>query len=233
MERAELEQAIRDAGLGVLAQRKTKGAALPPALPRELSDYACALAARPFPQLTAKKDLAALLRVLVLPSLFLGLAWDREAPPRVIVDLGSGNGFPGVCAAAWWPGAEVHLVERRARKAEALAELSRGTFPNRIRVHDRDVRELAHGAQSLRGCADLITVRAVGLLAETSAWAAPLLRPGGLIVHWKSAPLGESERQAGWEFAARSGWSAPRCIETTVGRQLVCFQSAARSQRSA
>src|SRR5688572_18608165 len=49
---------------------------------------------------------------------------------KVWVDFGSGGGFPGVvlaCALAETPGANIHLVERNAKKAAFLREAVRVT----------------------------------------------------------------------------------------------------------
>src|SRR6266550_6550361 len=49
---------------------------------------------------------------------------------KIWVDFGSGGGFPGVvlaCALAGTPGANVHLVERNAKKAAFLREAVRVT----------------------------------------------------------------------------------------------------------
>src|SRR6202048_2268167 len=77
---------------------------------------------------------------LVAPSTLPNL-WTRHisdslqlltiAPSaKAWADLGSGGGFPGVvlaCALAETPGANVHLIERNAKKAPFLAEALRVT----------------------------------------------------------------------------------------------------------
>src|SRR6187397_1663209 len=55
---------------------------------------------------------------------------DLAPTAKIWVDLGSGGGFPGVvlaCALAETPGANVHLVERNAKKAAFLREALRVT----------------------------------------------------------------------------------------------------------
>ena len=55
---------------------------------------------------------------------------DLAPTAKIWVDLGSGGGFPGVvlaCALAETPGANVHLVERNAKKAAFLREAVRIT----------------------------------------------------------------------------------------------------------
>ena len=57
-------------------------------------------------------------------------ALDLAPTAKIWVDLGSGGGFPGVvlaCALAETPGANVHLVERNAKKAAFLREAVRIT----------------------------------------------------------------------------------------------------------
>src|SRR3979490_73779 len=77
---------------------------------------------------------------LVAPSTLPNL-WTRHisdslqllsiAPAaKTWVDLGSGGGFPGVvlaCALAEMPGANIHLIERNAKKAAFLREAIRVT----------------------------------------------------------------------------------------------------------
>src|SRR3979411_1371611 len=77
---------------------------------------------------------------LVAPSTLPNL-WTRHisdslqllaiAPSaKIWADLGSGGGFPGVvlaCAMAEIPGANVHLIERNAKKAAFLREALRVT----------------------------------------------------------------------------------------------------------
>ncbi|MDU0957956.1 MAG: RsmG family class I SAM-dependent methyltransferase, partial [Bradyrhizobium sp.] len=55
---------------------------------------------------------------------------DLVPDAKIWVDLGSGGGFPGVvlaCALAERPGAQVHLVERIAKKTDFLREAIRVT----------------------------------------------------------------------------------------------------------
>src|SRR5690348_10506396 len=55
---------------------------------------------------------------------------DHAPTAKIWLDLGSGGGFPGLvlaCALAETPGANVHLVERNAKKAAFLREVVRVT----------------------------------------------------------------------------------------------------------
>lgn len=152
----------------------------------------------------------AMLGVLLVPSLPLARAFEDRRPPRRVVDVGSGNGFPGVVAAALWPGARVWLVERRERKAEALAAAAAG-WPA-LEVLACDAREVPARRPDLVGRADLVTFRAVGPLEGCNRLARPLLAPGGRVVHWKPVRLAVAERREGARTAMAAGWHERRDV---------------------
>lgn len=68
------------------------------------------------------------------------LKFIRETP-TVLVDIGSGAGFPGLVLALAGAG-EVHLVESDIRKATFLREVSRETSAPVV-IHDRRVEDCA------------------------------------------------------------------------------------------
>lgn len=150
--------------------------------------------------LSAARTVDDVLRILLAPSLPLRTAWGERRPPRRVMDVGSGNGFPGVVAAALWPKAQVLLVERRERKAEALATAASG-WPA-LQVLGMDARDIPARMPGLRAAADLITFRAVGPLAECNRIAGRLLAARGRVVHWKPMDLSEAERGAGASAAS-------------------------------
>jgi len=154
--------------------------------------------------LTAARTPEALLEVLVLPSLLLAGAWEGP-PPRRVVDVGSGNGFPGVVACALWPTSRVMLVERRLGKAEAIREALVAAAVTNAEVVALDAREIPRRRPDLLRSADLVTFRAVGPLAECNRLAAPLLAPGGRVLHWKARDLGQAERADGDRGAVALG----------------------------
>jgi 16S rRNA (guanine527-N7)-methyltransferase len=158
--------------------------------------------------LTSARTLADAVAYLALSALAVTRAWDGPPPtPGVVVDLGTGNGLPGVAAALAWPEARVLLVERRAKKARAVdACLARVGIVNAETVAC-DGRELSREKPQVVGAVDLVTVRAVGRLDEAATMAAPWLAPGGRIAHWKGAGLDAPEREAGDRAAGRAGLS--------------------------
>jgi len=89
--------------------------------------------------------------------------------PRVIVDLGSGAGFPGLVLAILGAG-DLHLVESDRRKAVFLREVVRETGCG-AQVHAARIEELAPFP------ADVVTARACAPLAELLDYAYKF--PGG------------------------------------------------------
>ena len=82
---------------------------------------------------------------------------------RVIVDLGSGAGFPGLVLALLGAG-DLHLIESDRRKAEFLREAARQAGCS-VRIHNLRIEDLPPLA------ADVITARACAPLAELLSYA--------------------------------------------------------------
>lgn len=96
------------------------------------------------------------------------------APParrRVIVDLGSGAGFPGLVLSILGAG-ELHLIEADRRKAAFLREAARQTGCD-ARVHNQRIEAMTPIA------ADVVTARACAPLTGLLAYAAPFLAAAG------------------------------------------------------
>lgn len=87
---------------------------------------------------------------------------------RVVVDLGSGAGFPGLVLAILGAGA-VHLVEADAKKATFLREVARETG-TAVTVHHQRIEALPSFP------ADVVTARALAPLPRLLPLAAPFLR---------------------------------------------------------
>ena len=131
--------------------------------------------------LTAVRDAEQAVVLHVLDSLAVALA---ELPCERALDLGSGNGFPGVAVAAMRPGAEVFLMERTAKKARALQELLASAGLDNAHVLHLDAAQAPAVRPELRSSFDLVTVRAVGAPAVVARLAEPLTSRGGHLVLW-------------------------------------------------
>ena len=108
----------------------------------------------------------------------------------VVVDVGSGGGFPGLVIAAVAPEVEVHLVEARRKRAGLLTEMAEALGLARVTAHGERAEEAGRGA--LRERADLVIARAVAPLPVLLEYTAPLAATGGTIVAVKGS-RGEAE----------------------------------------
>lgn len=178
--------------------------------------------------LTGIRDRTEALALHVADSLHV---WAVAAlPPRIAIDIGSGNGFPGVAVACLWPEARVVLVERTGKKAAAIRRCLDDVGLERVETLAADAAQLPALHRELRGAADLVVSRATASLAKVTELAAPLLRRDrALVVQWKAAQVDPTEREDGVR-AARNAGLQPREDHVYVlpgdearARRLVCF----------
>lgn len=97
-----------------------------------------------------------------------------------LVDLGSGGGVPGLVLAAARPDLEVVLVDAMAKRCDLLRDAVATLGLVRARVVHGRAEVIGRG--ELRGTASAVVARSFGAPAVTAECAAPLLRPGGLLV---------------------------------------------------
>lgn len=115
---------------------------------------------------------------------------------RVLIDLGSGAGFPGlVLAVLGVP--EVHLVESDSRKCAFLRETARllGVV---VQVHNQRIEEIPPMA------ADVVTARALASLADLLDLAERFLAPHSICVFLKGRGVDEelTEARERWNMTA-------------------------------
>lgn len=96
----------------------------------------------------------------------------------MVVDVGSGAGFPGLVLALLRPDLEVVLVECRRRKASFLSDAVRRTGVDRVRVLNERVESVADAPA---GMAALVVARALRLQDFLPA-AARLVSSHGMVV---------------------------------------------------
>lgn len=110
----------------------------------------------------------------------------------LIVDLGSGAGFPGLVLAIMTP-ARVHLVESNSRKCAFLREAARIT-ETAVTIHNTRIENI--DIQN----ADIITARACASLEKLLSFARPLLSNTGfgIFLKGKSAEIEVTEARKAW-----------------------------------
>ena len=125
--------------------------------------------------------------------------------PAVLVDLGSGAGFPGLVLALLARGAiqplAVHLIEADRRKAAFLAEVCRATgLARAVTVHAERIETLRPDRVPP---AQIVTARALASLPDLLDLAAPLLASDGIALFLKGAKLGDELTQAAKHWTMR------------------------------
>jgi 16S rRNA (guanine527-N7)-methyltransferase len=131
-----------------------------------------------------------------------GLALDELRTASSVADLGSGAGLPGLALAAALPDATVTCVESAGRKAAFIEATAEAMGLANAPVRPIRVEEWSEGS------CDVVCARALAPLAVLVEYAAPILRPGGMLVAWKGE-VSEDEAAAG-AVAAELVGLAPR-----------------------
>lgn len=156
--------------------------------------------------LTAVRDRAAAVVLHVLD----GLAFAATGlHPRHVLDLGSGNGFPGVAIAALHPGASVVLMDRTGKKVRAIGGCLVTAGLHGIETLHLDAAQAPALRRDLRHAFDVVVARAVGRPAEVAALAEPLLRPGGHLVLWLEADAPCPQRLGKLSLERRHAYALP------------------------
>ncbi|HEX8053066.1 MAG TPA: 16S rRNA (guanine(527)-N(7))-methyltransferase RsmG [Thermoleophilaceae bacterium] len=131
-----------------------------------------------------------------------GLAVPALRSAHTIADLGAGAGFPGLVLATVLAHARVDLIESASRKTAVIDRLAAAGGLQNARAVTARAEDWA--AAEGREAYDTVTARAVAPLAVLVEYAAPLLRPGGVLVAWKGAREDQGEA-AGAAAAALVG----------------------------
>ncbi len=112
-----------------------------------------------------------------------------------LLDLGSGNGYPGLAILIARPGLEGVLAEASARRADFLREVC-AALRVRAVVLERQVQRAAD-VEAL-GPFDAICARAVGGWDRILPRLVPVLTADGRLLLWAGTEAGGIARRAGW-----------------------------------
>lgn len=123
----------------------------------------------------------------------------------LVLDLGSGGGYPGLPLALARPELRWVLADARRKKAEFLAAAAALVGPWVTARHLRG-DTAAHAAPDLAGQCRVVVNRAMGPADAVLPQAAPLLAEGGLLVIWKGPAFLGSERDRAAGVAPRYGF---------------------------
>ena len=159
-------------------------------------------------RLTGQRSLASLVRAHAIDSL---AAAPHVTSAGLVIDVGSGAGFPGIVLACLRPDLEIALIESRRRRASFLREAIRAVPLPAARALEMRAEEAATDPD-LAGRAAVAISRALRLDVFL-ALAAPLLAPRGTAIAMQTprtagqAPVLAGEH--GFRLAARHEYALP------------------------
>lgn len=139
--------------------------------------------------LTALRDAASIRTKHFLDSFSCVLAWGK-APPRRLIDVGTGAGFPGLPLKILYPAMKLTLVESVGKKAMFCEHV--------VRLLGLEGVDVIKGRAEDVGCMpehreryDLAVARAVASLPVLCEYLLPLVRIGGtaLAMKGESGPV--------------------------------------------
>ncbi|QDV08025.1 Ribosomal RNA small subunit methyltransferase G [Planctomycetes bacterium Poly30] len=169
--------------------------------------------------LTAVRERDAAVRLHALDSVALACLEPEGGParpPGLALDLGTGNGFPGVAIACLYPDVRVVLMDRRLKKLHAIqrALAAAGFEPEQFEIAHMDAAAARN--EGYRARFDLITTRAVGPPEAVGKLAKPLLAPGGRFVAWMSDETEAlAKLKCGLELAGSAEYALPAPADRT------------------
>jgi 16S rRNA (guanine527-N7)-methyltransferase len=127
---------------------------------------------------------------------FEGAAMIEPDAKGVYIDIGSGNGYPGLALAAARPGLQLVLAEASVRKAEFLRAVVRNAPFSGASVLEVQVQRSSdlEDIESVQ----LITSRAMGGWAKILPRLRDRLAPGGDMLVWAGPEVEEIALRAVW-----------------------------------
>jgi 16S rRNA (guanine527-N7)-methyltransferase len=145
----------------------------------------------------------------------------------LVVDLGSGAGFPGIVLGCIRPDLELCLIEPRRRRTSFLREAIRSIPLPRARALEMRGEEAAHDP-ALANRAALVTARAirVDVLLEL---AAPLLASDGELVAMQTPRAAALAERAAGRHGLRLARRHDYILPAGAARTLFVFARASRS----
>jgi len=140
--------------------------------------------------LISKNDEKYLYEKHIFDSLGIKLFFEKYGiKPEKLLDIGCGGGFPCLPIAIEYPELNVFGIDsigKKIKSAETIKE--KLGLKNLTLICDR--------VENISGPFDIIVSRAVANMSKISAYALPLLKPGGYFLAYKSRKAKEESKEA-------------------------------------
>jgi len=149
----------------------------------------------------------------------------------LLIDLGSGAGFPGIPLRIALPDLRVMLVESSRKKTSFLSHIVRTLALEDVTVVRERIEALI-GEKALAGSFDTVLSRAAFKLPQLIRMASFFLKEGGILIAMKGADLAEEMAEAEAVLAV-AGMTLAACREvhlpeTDSSRKIVTYQRVSR-----
>jgi 16S rRNA (guanine527-N7)-methyltransferase len=163
--------------------------------------------------LTAIRDSEGIRTKHFLDSFSCVLAWT-DSPPKTLVDVGSGAGFPGIPLKILYPRLKLTLVESVAKKANFCQHIVETLRLDDVRVIQTRAEKLGQNPKH-RENYDWAVARAVAKLPVLSEYLLPLVKVGGTMLAQKGE-RGLAETQEAENALKILGGSLRQVIPVTL-----------------
>lgn len=145
--------------------------------------------------LTAITEPEEVLRKHIIDCLFAArTAGELSKEGSMLLDVGSGAGFPSLPLAAVLPGVTVNAMDATAKKCVYMNETASLAGIENFKAFNARAEEAARG--EMGGAYDIVTARAVARLNVLLELCIPFLKVGGYFVSMKGAAAEEEIEEA-------------------------------------
>ena len=134
--------------------------------------------------LTAINDVGGVRVKHFLDSFTILLAWERQKPPKRLIDIGTGAGFPGLVLKLIWPSAQVTLVESVHKKADFCRHIVDQLGMTSVEVLTERAEVVGQDPVH-RHNYDLAVARAVARMPILMEYLLPLVHRNGVVMAMK------------------------------------------------
>lgn len=118
------------------------------------------------------------------------LAYDKEMAGKILADIGTGAGFPGVPLKIYCPELKVVLIDSLGKRLNFLQQVIDALELKEIRCEHSRAEDAGRNKQH-REKYDFVTARAVARLSVLSEYCLPLVKRGGQFIALKGSKYAE------------------------------------------
>lgn len=139
--------------------------------------------------LISKNDEKFLWEKHIFDSLSIEKILEKSSHKQILLDIGTGGGFPSVPIAIAYPEIEVYALDSIRKKINAIENI-------KTELGLENLHTICDRAENIKQKFDIITSRAVAPLKVITGYAAPLLKNDGTFIAYKSRKSEEEIREA-------------------------------------